>query len=238
MMPEMDGFELARRVRALGVETPLVLLTANALAANEKAYQETGFQDFLIKPIETEKLEACLSKLLPAAPQVAPQDPQTESPAAAGGTLQTTYALSTPELLETMRSKEGVDYIIAVHGLKGASRVVGASSIADRATELEHAARTGNWSLVHEKNAALIADTESFIQTIAVGAGPRARPLSPDSPNPATLKKILQAAEDFDMDKIRLCIAELGPCALAQNLKSLVLLYDYDGIAKLVKSDL
>ena len=64
MMPEMDGVEAAHAIRAIGtpyaLSIPIIALTANALAGNEKQFTGHGFQGFLAKPIEVEKLDAAL----------------------------------------------------------------------------------------------------------------------------------------------------------------------------------
>jgi len=43
----------------------VVALTANALAGCREEYIETGFDDYLSKPIEVEKLEELICSLLP-----------------------------------------------------------------------------------------------------------------------------------------------------------------------------
>ena len=66
MMPGMDGIETARAIRRIGTKyamaVPIVALTANALAGSDKVFMENGFQGFLAKPIELQKLDAILRK--------------------------------------------------------------------------------------------------------------------------------------------------------------------------------
>jgi len=68
MMPGMDGIETLRAIRALGTEyalsVPIVALTANALAGVDKMFGENGFQGFLAKPVEAQKLDAVLRQWL------------------------------------------------------------------------------------------------------------------------------------------------------------------------------
>ncbi|AOZ70358.1 hybrid sensor histidine kinase/response regulator [Rhodobacter xanthinilyticus] len=61
-MPEMDGLELSRRLRARGIETPILLLTsdAGALAADEFAGQLAGC---LEKPVLRSQLFHMLQKI-------------------------------------------------------------------------------------------------------------------------------------------------------------------------------
>ena len=66
MMPVMDGIEATRIIREIGTEytqnLPIVALTANALAGNDKMFADNGFQGFLSKPIELHKLDDILRK--------------------------------------------------------------------------------------------------------------------------------------------------------------------------------
>ena len=61
-MPTMDGLEAARRLRAAGVRTPVVALTANAFDEDRRACLEVGMDDFLAKPIEPAALRAVLAR--------------------------------------------------------------------------------------------------------------------------------------------------------------------------------
>jgi signal transduction histidine kinase/CheY-like chemotaxis protein len=61
-MPVMDGIEATRRLRALGVRTPIVALTANAFEDDRRACLDAGMDDFLTKPIEPAALRATLAR--------------------------------------------------------------------------------------------------------------------------------------------------------------------------------
>lgn len=69
MMPEMDGVETLHCMKALSEypckDTPVVVLTANAVSGAKEAYLSEGFDDFLSKPVVPDKLEALLLKMLP-----------------------------------------------------------------------------------------------------------------------------------------------------------------------------
>jgi len=66
MMPEMDGIEAVRRIRALRCDyaktVPIIALMANAIAGNEQLFLENGFQAFLPKPINRIKLDSLIRK--------------------------------------------------------------------------------------------------------------------------------------------------------------------------------
>lgn len=67
MMPKPDGIETFRIIkeRNLAPHTPIIMLTANAIAGSKELYLQEGFQDFLSKPILPEVLDQMLMKHLP-----------------------------------------------------------------------------------------------------------------------------------------------------------------------------
>ena len=60
-MPVMDGFEATKMLRAQGHQLPIIALTANAMAQDEKRCMKAGCSGFLSKPINRERLFAELS---------------------------------------------------------------------------------------------------------------------------------------------------------------------------------
>jgi len=62
-MPGLSGLETVRALRARGLETPVVALTANAYDDDRRACLEAGMDDFLVKPLAPEALRAALSRL-------------------------------------------------------------------------------------------------------------------------------------------------------------------------------
>ena len=69
MMPEMDGVETLKRIRALEVEycktVPVVALTANAVSGAREMFQNEGFCDMVAKPVEMSMVERVLQRFLP-----------------------------------------------------------------------------------------------------------------------------------------------------------------------------
>lgn len=69
MMPEMDGIETLHRMKQeennLCEGVPVIALTANAITGAKEMYLAEGFDAFLPKPINPEKLEQMILRLLP-----------------------------------------------------------------------------------------------------------------------------------------------------------------------------
>ena len=69
MMPEMDGIETLHAIRNLtdcpNADTPVIVLTANALSGAREGYLKEGFADFLTKPIDGVVLEETVERYLP-----------------------------------------------------------------------------------------------------------------------------------------------------------------------------
>lgn len=69
LMPNMDGIEAFHALRAdakgPNFETPVIILTANAVAGMKQGYLDEGFTGFLSKPVQGELLEKALIEYLP-----------------------------------------------------------------------------------------------------------------------------------------------------------------------------
>ncbi len=65
-MPEMDGKEAARTIRALGSQVPIVALTAHAMEGDAEAILAAGIDRYLTKPLRKTAIEGALSEYCPA----------------------------------------------------------------------------------------------------------------------------------------------------------------------------
>lgn len=62
-MPGLSGLEATAQLRAAGVTTPVVALTANAFEEDRHACLAAGMDDFLVKPLAVDALRAILARL-------------------------------------------------------------------------------------------------------------------------------------------------------------------------------
>jgi DNA-binding response OmpR family regulator len=67
-MPGMTGFELLRRVRERGIQTPAMFLTAHDAIDDKVAGFEAGADDYLAKPFSPRELEVRVESLLRRSP--------------------------------------------------------------------------------------------------------------------------------------------------------------------------
>ncbi len=69
MMPEMDGIDTLKNIRALGIpeleKVPIVVLTANAVSGAREMFMNAGFDEYISKPIEIRKFEKIIKEFMP-----------------------------------------------------------------------------------------------------------------------------------------------------------------------------
>jgi len=170
MMPGMSGVEAVKIIRALdgGKELPVIALTANAIVGAKEMFLQTGFNDFISKPIEVARLNDILAKWVPKEKQrqtdFSPAADEVQATALdihingvdvvkglalSGGNvplymdLIATFVIEcTKKLDELTRCFEADDiplYTIHVHALKTACANIGAVAVSKEAENLESA---------------------------------------------------------------------------------------------------
>jgi CheY-like chemotaxis protein len=170
-MPELDGYETARRLRKIEREraeprVPIIAVTAHALAEEREKVLQAGMDDLLTKPIQVATLTHTLEKWVPrarrfppapAAARAAPVEPAAESASGASplldpslprtGRMWELFVQHSRDDLEFIQEAAAVDDAESLrlrsHRIKGSAYAFGARLLGDKAAELERLAIGG-----------------------------------------------------------------------------------------------
>ncbi|MGM9487424.1 response regulator [Ideonella sp. YS5] len=116
-MPDVDGLEATRRIRAAGqAALPIVAMTANAFGEDRRACLNAGMNDHVAKPVDPEKLYATLARWLavPVGATSAPAEGPTPMPGSPEGR----------PLHDRLAAVEGLDVGRALQLLGGEPRLL------------------------------------------------------------------------------------------------------------------
>ena len=137
-MPEMDGIEATRLLRATGYGRPILALTANATAGSRELSREAGCNGFLTKPIERAHFYPALSSYLIQG-NAAESSPVTDS--AEYRALAQQFVRSLPERVAHMQAMverlQWKQVASTAHQLKGSAGGLGYPGIGEIAAEIE-----------------------------------------------------------------------------------------------------
>nr|WP_247886884.1 ATP-binding protein [Azospirillum sp. SYSU D00513] len=163
-MPEMDGYELTRRVReaekaAGGDRLPIIAITANAASGDRNGFLAQGMDDVLSKPLDLAQLGAALARWVPgreapapAAPPAAPVNIESlrrlcgDDTALMAEMLNDFVSVSRgvmATLAAAMAGRETDAVRSCAHNLRGSALNAGAKPLAAAAQRLEREAETG-----------------------------------------------------------------------------------------------
>ena len=70
-LPVLDGWEATRRIKASPTtkSIPVIALTAHAMAGDEEKAREAGCNDYLLKPINFDRLHELLDRVIAGRPR-------------------------------------------------------------------------------------------------------------------------------------------------------------------------
>lgn len=202
MMPELDGADTLKLIRAKADEDdyylklPIVALTADAVNGSEEKFKDFGFNEYLSKPINENKMEDVLAKYIP--PQLVSINTETDDDddvredVDVGFTIEglnTEIGLENcgndvDDYLEILgifyrfgldkigkisflyEDKNFADYTIEVHSLKSSSANIGALELSALAKELEMAGKAENYDFIDENAYKLIEMYTTLLEAI------------------------------------------------------------------------
>ncbi len=171
MMPGMDGIETLHIIKEkkLCEDTPIIMLTANAMSSDKEMYIKAGFDGLLLKPIIPEKLDKMMMKHLKKFVRIDNEvegvyegskhtmidyrsielDKETAMAFCAGDEdfymelfKDFTMLPIKEQLIQHWNEKDFKNYCIRVHGFKNNAYTMGAKELGDMAFNLEQLTRT------------------------------------------------------------------------------------------------
>ena len=196
-MPNKDGVETLRELKAMegnpNHDTAVICLTANALSGARQEYIDAGFDDYLTKPIDPDRLEECMIKYLPAElMQKVKEEQQEKEPVSIPAFIYSIEELNVEEGRKHFPSDEmyldmlkiyaetvheNIDNIkalweakdipalaIKVHAIKSSTRSIGGTELGELAQKLETAGD-------HNDMDTLSANMDEFIKAIETLGG-------------------------------------------------------------------
>ncbi|GAB6057681.1 response regulator [Desulfonatronum parangueonense] len=231
-MPKLDGFEATRRIRALesgSRRTPIVAMTAHAMATDKEKCLAAGMDDYLAKPVKTDDLyrvlEKYLSVSLPKAAGGAGAERSDTDPASGlSDTIQNKamalFGKHTPALLDQLKIAlevcDAKKARMCAHTLKGSAANLRLEKVQALAEELEAVLELGDWNeakALHARSEALVA---AMFPAYAGGQ------LSDDEQDPVSEEKAMhafaEAIRNQAEDEIAMSLTALQSALKARNV--------------------
>ncbi|MCR5627351.1 MAG: response regulator [Lachnospiraceae bacterium] len=250
-MPEMDGIEtlqkLKKQISNPNIDTPVVSLTANAVSGSREMYIEAGFDDYITKPIMTDKLEALMIRFLPKEKVKIREEQVIDEPekvpeelvdiegldaalgmANSGGaelylTAVRSFKDNYPENYEAIESfykKDMIkDYTIKVHALKSSARIIGAVDLSMLAERLEKAGDENDRVTIEAETDKLLSMYKALAEKLNTEkeADNEDKPLMDENTLNEAILGIKELAASFDYDSVKYIMDEIDAHSVTEE---------------------
>lgn len=155
-MPGLDGYGLARELRARGVGVPIHGATANADPAERRRCEEAGMQGLLVKPITLEALQRLLARITrtdsasvaPAAGSAPLVAAGHDAPLQVPPKMQALFVQTMQDDLDSLRqaitATDAPRVAQVLHRIRGALVIVGAPDLVDNGLQIEQRIAQGD----------------------------------------------------------------------------------------------
>lgn len=198
MMPDKDGIETLKEMKGIkdtpNAETPVICLTANAISGMREMYINSGFDDYITKPVDPDRLESMLLQYIPKG-KIAPASEddgeddyfipdfifRLDALDVNSGLIhcgsRESYMLTlkmyldagpknADEIEKYWSVKDLKNTTIKVHALKSTSRVIGALKLGDLAAKLEKAGDSGDTDTLDRELGDLLTQYRQLISDL------------------------------------------------------------------------
>jgi len=171
-MPVMDGLEAATIINQLGVETPVIALTANVMSNDLEIYKTNGMQGYLGKPFTSQELWRCLIKYLPVVKYTSiDEQTQSQEEAKAHKQLCIHFVRSNQEtytnLMNAVNSSDITKAHRIAHTLKGNAGQIGEKALKEISATVELMLANGENKLDDDAPIFLEAELKAVLQKLA-----------------------------------------------------------------------
>jgi CheY-like chemotaxis protein len=180
-MPEVDGYEAARQLRAAGVATPIVAVTASILPDERERCLGAGMNDVLVKPVRFEGFRAALAGQCRKAPVAAEPPVLDESlfgewietlvdgqPDAADAMLAALAQVerSVEALHASLLTGDAKGSIEVAHKLAGSAALLGGSRLRAVSAQIEARLRAGDLREAAGLSAKVLEEAAAFANLV------------------------------------------------------------------------
>jgi len=214
-MPVMDGLDAALRLKKLGLNTPIIALTANVMSHDLALYKENGMVDCVGKPFTTREIWKCLIKYLKVEEFTEiNEDEQSEHESKMQIKLKTRFASSNQDAFEKFSnalSNNDIKTAFRIaHTLKSGAGQIKKKDLQTIAGEAENLLKNNENRLTAEVIKAFKDELSSVLNEL--------KPLleAEDEESPVVA--------DFDIDELHELINELEPLLKSKSTRALLLI--------------